>query len=84
MCLAVPAEILSIDHSTPDLRMAQVNIGGTIISACIEWLPEAGIGDYILVHAGMAITKIDKEAAEETLQDLREMNRLLNEDNTIG
>ncbi len=80
MCLAVPAEIITIDQSIPELRMAQVSIGGTLINACVEWLPEANVGDFVLVHAGMAITKIDKEAAEETLLIFKEMGELLEKD----
>lgn len=84
MCLAVPAEIISIDSSVPELRMAQVSIGGALINACIEWLPEANVGDYVLVHAGMAITRLDKEAAEETLLLFKEMNERLEEEDLAG
>ena len=84
MCLAVPGEIVSIDQSIPELRMAQVSIGGALINACVEWLPEAGLGDFVLVHAGMAITKIDKDAAEETLLIFKEMDKRLAEDELAG
>ena len=84
MCLAVPTEIISIDQSIPGLRMAQVSIGGALINACVEWLPEAVVGDFVLVHAGMAITKIDKEAAAETLQIFKEMGELLEAEDLAG
>lgn len=84
MCLAVPTEIISIDQSIPGLRMAQVSIGGALINACVEWLPEAEVGDFVLVHAGMAITKIDKEAAAETLQIFKEMGELLEAEDSAG
>ncbi|MCF8366952.1 MAG: HypC/HybG/HupF family hydrogenase formation chaperone [Bacteroidales bacterium] len=85
MCLAVPGEVISIDNSIPELRMAKVSIGGAIVDACVEWLPEAQLGDYVLVHVGMAISKIDKEAAAETLELFREMSDLLEaEDNKVA
>ena len=84
MCLAVPVEIISIDESIPELRMAQVSIGGALINACVEWLPEANVGDFVLVHAGMAITRLDKEAAEETLLIFKEMGELLEKEDLAG
>ena len=80
MCLAVPGEIISIDESVPELRMAKVNIGGNILNACVEWLPEAGLGDFVLVHAGMALSTIDKEAAEATFEVFREITDKLDEE----
>lgn len=75
MCLAIPGKILSIDRSTPGLSMAEVNFGGIVKTICIQWV-EAGIGDYILAHAGMAIARIDPLEAEATLQDLGQLSRL--------
>lgn len=75
MCLAIPGKILSIDRRTPYLAMAEVNFGGIVKTICIEWV-EAGIGDYILAHAGMAIARIDPLEAEATLQDLAQLSRL--------
>lgn len=75
MCLAIPGKILSIDRSTPGLSMAEVNFGGIVKTICIQWV-EAGIGDYILAHAGMAIAQIDPLEAEATLQDLGQLSRL--------
>jgi len=80
MCLAVPGEIISIDESVPELRMAKVNIGGNILSACIEWLPEAGLGDFVMVHAGMALSTIDKSAAEATMDVFRQITDKLDEE----
>jgi len=73
MCLAVPGKITSIDESNPDLRMAKVNFNGVTKDICIEWLPDVNIGDYVLVHVGFALNKIDEEDAEETLRILKEM-----------
>ena len=79
MCLAVPGKILSIDASNPELKMAKIDFGGVVKSICVQWL-DAQVGDYILAHAGMAITKIDKEEAEQTLADFEAISRSLEND----
>lgn len=68
MCLAVPGKIVSIDTSVPELTMAKVDFGGMTKNICIQWV-EATVGDYILAHAGMAISVVDEEHAKETLAD---------------
>ena len=73
MCLAVPGKIVSIDKSNPELKMAKVTFGGVAKEICIEWLPDVKVGDYVLVHVGFALNKIDEKDAEETLRILREM-----------
>jgi len=73
MCLAVPGKIVSINESNPDLRMAKVNFGGVSKDVCIQWLDDVSIGDYVLVHVGFALNKVDEKDAEETLRILREM-----------
>jgi len=76
MCLAVPGKIVSIDESNPDLKMAKVNFGGVSKDVCIEWLDDVNIGDYVLVHVGFALNKVDEKDAEETLRILREMGEI--------
>jgi len=73
MCLAVPGKIVSIDKSNPELKMAKVTFSGVAKEICIEWLPDVKVGDYVLVHVGFALNKIDEKDAEETLRILREM-----------
>jgi hydrogenase expression/formation protein HypC len=73
MCLAVPGKIISIDESNPELKMAKVNFGGVSKDVCIQWLDDVNIGDYVLVHVGFALNKVDEKDAEETLRILREM-----------
>ncbi len=80
MCLAVPGKIVSIDTSNPDLRMAKVSFGGVIKDICVQWLPEAGIDNYIIAHAGMALSKLDEEEARLSLEAFDEMERLLSEE----
>jgi hydrogenase expression/formation protein HypC len=77
MCLAVPGKILSIDYSIPELRMATIDFGGISKKICIQWV-EAGVGDYILAHAGMAITQVDPVEAEKTLNEFETMALSIN------
>ena len=75
MCLAIPGKIVSIDRSVPDLTMAKVDFSGIVKSICIQWVDVAE-GDYILAHAGMAISVVNAREAEETLEDLKKLQRL--------
>ncbi|KKB50816.1 hydrogenase assembly chaperone HypC/HupF [Parabacteroides sp. HGS0025] len=75
MCLAIPGKIVSIDRSEPDLTMAKVDFSGIVKSICIQWVDVAE-GDYILAHAGMAISVVNAQEAEETLEDLKKLQRL--------
>lgn len=73
MCLAVPAKILSFDESNPDIKMGKVDFSGAITDVCMEWLPEAKVGDYVLVHVGTALSLVDENDALETIKALKEM-----------
>ena len=79
MCLAVPGKIISIDESNPELKMAKVNFGGVSKDVCIQWLDDVNIGEYVLVHVGFALNKVDEKDAEETLRILREMGDIEDE-----
>lgn len=69
MCLAIPAEIIAIEE-----EMATVKVGGAVRKASLTLLPEeASIGDYVIVHAGFALHKVDPKEAEESLRLLREL-----------
>lgn len=72
MCLAVPGEVLSIEGSELS-REGRVAFGGIIKQANLTYVPEAVIGDYVLVHAGFAIAVIDAEEARRTLRVLAEL-----------
>lgn len=76
MCLAVPAKILSFDVSNPHIKMGKVDFGGAITDVCMEWLPEANIGDYVLVHVGTALSLVDEKDALETIEALKEMGEI--------
>jgi len=78
MCLAVPGKVVSIDESNPELKMAKVNFNGVMKNVCVQWLPDLVIGEYVLVHVGFALNKIDEKEALETIQILKEMGDLDN------
>ncbi len=73
MCLAIPGEILEITGGDPLTRMARVSFGGVIREASLAYLPEAKPGDYVLVHAGIALQTIDEEEARRTLELFEQM-----------
>ena len=66
MCLAIPGKITTIDRDTHGLKMASVDFGGLSRKICVEWV-DAAVGDYVMAHAGMAISRVDTEEAEQTL-----------------
>ena len=75
MCLAVPGKVVEV-QGEGEVRMARVDFGGVSRQACLAYLPEAGVGDYVLVHVGFAISRIDEEAARETLEALAAIGEL--------
>ena len=72
MCLAVPGKIVSLKEGTP-LKMAVVDFGGVVMDICMEFLPEAKAGDYVLAHVGTALTLLDEKEAAETLEALKQL-----------
>lgn len=77
MCLAIPGKIKSIElQYDGTVRMAKVNFGGITKEASLEMLPDADIGDYVLVHVGVAISKVDEEEAQKTFSYLKEIGEL--------
>ncbi|TKB68546.1 MAG: HypC/HybG/HupF family hydrogenase formation chaperone [Nitrospira sp.] len=74
MCLAVPGRVLNIEDD--QLRMATVSFGGVTKSVSLALVPEAGVGDYVIVHVGFAISRLDEEAARRTLETYAELAAL--------
>jgi hydrogenase expression/formation protein HypC len=68
MCLAVPAKVIQVQG-----RLAQVEIGGIVREAALDLLDEARVGDYVLLHAGYAIQRLDKKEARDMLRLIREV-----------
>jgi len=73
MCLAIPGEILSIDAEHELLRNARVRFGGVVKEVSLAMVPEAETGQYVLVHAGLAIGVIDEDEAQKLLEDLLQL-----------
>lgn len=67
MCLGVPGKIETIVKDAHGVRMGQVSFGGIGQRVCLDLVPEAVVGDYVLVHVGFAISCLDEREAEETL-----------------
>ena len=78
MCLAIPGKVIET-YDQGGLRMARVQFGGITREACLEYLPETQTGEYVLVHVGFAISKLDRESAEKTLDLFRQMGALQEE-----
>jgi len=76
MCLAVPGKIISIEGTDPVFRSGKVNFGGIQKTINLAYVPEAKIGDYVLVHVGFAISTIDEAEAQEVFEYLRQMGEL--------
>jgi hydrogenase expression/formation protein HypC len=77
MCLAVPGRILDIAGDEPILRTGRVDFGGIVKQINLAYVPEAAVGDHVLVHVGFAITVIDAAEAERVFQQLRELGELV-------
>ncbi|WP_369049087.1 HypC/HybG/HupF family hydrogenase formation chaperone [Tenacibaculum sp. UWU-22] len=77
MCLAIPGKIKSITTQYNGMvKIAQVSFGGITKNASLEMLPNAEIGDYVLVHVGVAISKVNEEEAQKTFKYLEEIGEL--------
>jgi hydrogenase expression/formation protein HypC len=77
MCLAIPGKIKSIEHLYGGaVKMAKVSFGGIIKEASLEMVPAADVGDYVLVHVGVAISKVNEEEANKVFGYLKEAGEL--------
>jgi len=76
MCLAIPGKLIETSEDSNGVKMGKANFGGIVKEVCLEYTPEAGPGDYVLVHVGFALGKVDEEEAERTYRALKEMEQL--------
>ncbi len=76
MCLAVPGRLLDMSGDDPLTRVGRVDFGGVVKEINLAFAPEAGVGDYLLVHVGFAITVIDEAEAARLFQRLAEIGEL--------
>jgi hydrogenase expression/formation protein HypC len=75
MCLAIPGQVVEtfVQNS---MKMGRVQFGGITRDACLEYVPETKVGEYVLVHVGFAISRVDEEEAQRTYQALAELDQL--------
>jgi hydrogenase expression/formation protein HypC len=76
MCLAIPGKITSITCDDPLLRTGKIDFGGVLKEASLAYVPEAKPGDYVIVHVGFAISRLDEAEAKKVFEYLREMDEL--------
>jgi hydrogenase expression/formation protein HypC len=75
MCLGIPGRILE-SYASGGLRMARVQFGGIVREACLQYVPQAQTGDYVVVHVGFAISRLDEAEAARTYKLLQELGQL--------
>ena len=76
MCLGVPGQVVSIEQDPLGMNMGEVSFAGIKKKVCLAYTPEAEVGDYVVVHVGFAISRIDEEEAQQVFQFLAEMDEL--------
>jgi hydrogenase expression/formation protein HypC len=76
MCLAIPGKITSISGEDPLMRTGKVDFGGILKEVSLAYVPEAKLGDYVIVHVGFALSIVDEEEAKQVFEYLRQMQEL--------
>lgn len=78
MCLAIPGKIESISGSVSDVMnlKGRVNFGGILKEVCLAYVPEAKVGDYVIVHVGFALSLVDQDEALKVFEYLKQMGEL--------
>ena len=76
MCLGVPGKVIAITPDPLGMTMGKVNFAGIVKDVCLAYIADVQIGDYVVVHVGFAISKVDEEEAGQVFNYLREMDEL--------
>ena len=76
MCLAIPGKIESISGDEQTSRMGRINFGGIVKEASLAYVPEATVGNYVIVHAGFALSRVDEDEAQKVFEYLKQMEEL--------
>ncbi len=76
MCLGVPGKVVKTEKNALGMLMGSVSFGGIAKDVCLAFLPDVGVGDYVIVHAGIAISQVDEAEAAATLELLRQLGDL--------
>jgi hydrogenase expression/formation protein HypC len=82
MCLAIPGKVVET-YDNGGLRMARVQFGGITREACLEYVPDTIAGEYVLVHVGFAISRVDEVEAHRTYQALKDLDQLTELDSPV-
>lgn len=73
MCLGIPGKVISIEENPLGLTMGKVSFGGIVKEVCLAYVPDVKVGDYVVVHVGFAISKIDEEQAQAMFEFLEQI-----------
>jgi len=76
MCLAIPGKVLSLSGDDPLTRMGRIDFSGVVKLASLAYVPEATIGDYVIIHAGFALSKVDEAEAQKVFAYLKRIEEL--------
>jgi hydrogenase expression/formation protein HypC len=76
MCLAIPGKIESVSGDDLLTRMGKINFGGIRKEACLAYVPEAKVGDYVIVHVGFALSRLDEDEAQKVFEYLKQIEEL--------
>jgi len=76
MCLGIPGQVISMDVRQDGLPMGRVSFGGVVKEACLAYTPEVAVGDFVIVHVGFAISRVDETEAQEVFRFLEQMQEL--------
>ena len=76
MCLAIPGRIVRISGQDPLERTGKIDFNGILKEASLAFVPEAKVGDYVIVHVGFALSRVDEDEANKVFEYLREMEEL--------
>lgn len=76
MCLAIPGKVEQITGDEPLARIGKINFGGVTKEASLAYVPDVKVGDYVIVHVGFALSKVDEEEAQKVFEYLKQMDEL--------
>ena len=76
MCLAIPGKVVSISGDDPLVRMGKINFSGIVKEASLAYVPEVVVGDYVIVHVGFALSRVDEGEAQKVFEYLKQIKEL--------
>ena len=83
MCVGIPGKVVEL-YLSNGLRMAKIDFGGVIKEACMEYLPDAKVGDYTIIHVGFGLSILDEKEARETMELLKQIDALGSDEGTAS